>query len=340
MRYRTFEMMRKFILYHTGEPRLHAIVFRFCAVVLLLLPLRMQAQNSPLDRAQQTLNKAVAEFLGSDVYPVMSAWKTGFDSTLRAPDLMRLQALRKQHRELRGRMRDLLSSMQEARRARDFRRMLDHRTKAQFIFDSEDRLLGESRRIAMRSPAALRHLEWQIDSMSQEWMAGCVRNFIDWFSRHRTVISPAMGDAKHVGLVRLMAASKDLRLEQKNDQSVFYFLLWDGSDFSEIERRNALPETPLTPPRPSRMHVYLIDDVSPNPVQREAMVRFALPEPGSATLALLDVRGRQVAMLLREELKSGVHTAALQAGTLAEGTYYLLLESGDLVDVATVQVER
>jgi aminopeptidase N len=50
--------------------------------------------------------------------------------------------------------------------------------------------------------------------------------------------------------------------------------------------------------------------LSPNPARGPAMVSFATPRAGRATLALLDVTGRRVASLFEGSLPAGTHTVA------------------------------
>jgi hypothetical protein len=73
---------------------------------------------------------------------------------------------------------------------------------------------------------------------------------------------------------------------------------------------------------------FALEAVRPNPVRGQATVSFRLAEAGPVRLALYDVRGRRVAVLLDGERAAGRHTARLDAGRLAAGTYVLRLDAG------------
>jgi hypothetical protein len=69
-----------------------------------------------------------------------------------------------------------------------------------------------------------------------------------------------------------------------------------------------------------------LDTAQPNPVRGVSTVSFALPEAGSARLALYDVMGRELAVLVDEQLGAGGHMVTVDASVLAPGVYVLRLE--------------
>ena len=71
---------------------------------------------------------------------------------------------------------------------------------------------------------------------------------------------------------------------------------------------------------------------SPNPFTDRTAVRVSLDEAASVRLAVYDVRGREVAVLVNETLPAGPHEAAFDAAGLPSGTYFVLLEAGDRVE--------
>ncbi len=70
--------------------------------------------------------------------------------------------------------------------------------------------------------------------------------------------------------------------------------------------------------------------VAPNPSSSGARVSFATPEAGSVRVSVIDVQGREVAVLIDGSLSAGRHEARLD-GNLAAGVYVVRLETAGLV---------
>ena len=79
--------------------------------------------------------------------------------------------------------------------------------------------------------------------------------------------------------------------------------------------------------------------VAPNPSRGSARVSFVLPEPGIARVRVVDVLGREVAVLADGERAAGRHTVALPA-RLAAGVYVVTVEAGDARASRTLTVVR
>lgn len=69
----------------------------------------------------------------------------------------------------------------------------------------------------------------------------------------------------------------------------------------------------------------------PNPFNPTTMVEFQLPAASTVRLAVYDMLGRQVAVLLNEVRTAGQHTVPFNAAGLASGTYTYRLTAGDRV---------
>lgn len=67
--------------------------------------------------------------------------------------------------------------------------------------------------------------------------------------------------------------------------------------------------------------------VAPNPVPGHAVVSYSLSTPGVVRLAVVDVLGREVAVLVESDRAAGAHEARLDAGLLAPGVYVVVLRS-------------
>jgi hypothetical protein len=83
--------------------------------------------------------------------------------------------------------------------------------------------------------------------------------------------------------------------------------------------------------------------VFPNPASDEAAsIHFALPRSERVRLALYDVLGREVAVVLDADMSGGEHTVslALPSGFLPSGTYRLQLRHGENAQSVLVHLIR
>ncbi len=64
----------------------------------------------------------------------------------------------------------------------------------------------------------------------------------------------------------------------------------------------------------------------PNPFNPNTTIRYALPEEGLATLAIYNLLGEKVAVLVNEKQQAGAHNVEFNAGGLASGVYVYRLE--------------
>ena len=82
-----------------------------------------------------------------------------------------------------------------------------------------------------------------------------------------------------------------------------------------------------------------LEPVAPNPSSGSARVAFALPEAGSIRLTVVDVRGREVAVLADGPRAAGRHETRL-GSALAAGVYVVRLEAGGAVVTRQAVVVR
>jgi hypothetical protein len=69
----------------------------------------------------------------------------------------------------------------------------------------------------------------------------------------------------------------------------------------------------------------------PNPFNPSTTIEFSLAETGSATLAVYDLAGRQVATLVSGLVERGTHSVVFDAGALPSGVYFYSLEADGLL---------
>ena len=72
---------------------------------------------------------------------------------------------------------------------------------------------------------------------------------------------------------------------------------------------------------------YHLSQNYPNPFNPETRIRFALPVSGEVRLAVYDVLGREVAVLVAGRLGAGRHEAVFEASELPSGVYVYQLET-------------
>ncbi|WP_420455050.1 T9SS type A sorting domain-containing protein [Rubrivirga sp.] len=80
--------------------------------------------------------------------------------------------------------------------------------------------------------------------------------------------------------------------------------------------------------------------VHPNPVGGRATVPFALAAAGPARVRVVDVLGREVAVLADGPHAAGEHSVGLDGGRLAAGVYVVVLDAGGQRATQTVTVVR
>jgi hypothetical protein len=71
---------------------------------------------------------------------------------------------------------------------------------------------------------------------------------------------------------------------------------------------------------------------SPNPFNPVAQLRFAVPSPERVRIALYNIAGQEVRVLVDEEMEPGFHAVAIDGDGLASGVYFCRMVSGRFVD--------
>ncbi|WP_412062179.1 T9SS type A sorting domain-containing protein [Rubrivirga sp. IMCC45206] len=78
----------------------------------------------------------------------------------------------------------------------------------------------------------------------------------------------------------------------------------------------------------------------PNPGTGVVAVPYRVAEAGRARVVVLDVLGREVAVLADGAHAEGAHRAVLAAGSLAPGTYVVRLSAAGRTEARTLTVLR
>jgi uncharacterized repeat protein (TIGR01451 family) len=78
----------------------------------------------------------------------------------------------------------------------------------------------------------------------------------------------------------------------------------------------------------------------PNPFNPESVIPFALGEASEVRLAVYDMLGRQVALLVEGQMSAGVHEAVFNGATLPTGVYLVRLEAQGQVQTQRITLMK
>lgn len=78
----------------------------------------------------------------------------------------------------------------------------------------------------------------------------------------------------------------------------------------------------------------------PNPFAARSVIGYALPSAARVRLAVYDVLGREVAVLVDEGREAGSHEVTLEGRPFPSGTYIVRMEAGEEVLTRRVTVIR
>ena len=78
--------------------------------------------------------------------------------------------------------------------------------------------------------------------------------------------------------------------------------------------------------------VYSLEQNYPNPFNPVTNIRFSIPKQGNVKLEIIDILGREVAVLLNDFKTAGFYTVDFNAGELASGTYLYRITSGNFTE--------
>lgn len=74
---------------------------------------------------------------------------------------------------------------------------------------------------------------------------------------------------------------------------------------------------------------YMLSQNYPNPFNPVTNIQFALPNAGYVKLAVYDMNGKEVAVLVNGQLAAGTYKADYNASSLSSGVYFYKLTAKD-----------
>lgn len=105
-------------------------------------------------------------------------------------------------------------------------------------------------------------------------------------------------------------------------------LNWFPDLRDQYEEPGSIPtgiEEPLLPEHDA----FALDQNFPNPFSAKTTIKFNIPQRTIVTLKVYDMLGREVSVLVNDNLQAGSYRFELDAKGMEEGTYYYLLKAGD-----------
>ncbi len=78
---------------------------------------------------------------------------------------------------------------------------------------------------------------------------------------------------------------------------------------------------------------YSLSQNYPNPFNPVTNINFSIPSAGNVKIAVYDMLGREVSVLVNENLQAGSYKYDFDASGLSSGTYFYKINAGDFTDV-------
>ncbi len=100
---------------------------------------------------------------------------------------------------------------------------------------------------------------------------------------------------------------------------------------------NAIGITPVSNNVPAN---YSLEQNYPNPFNPATNIKFDVPKSGHVMLAVYDMLGNRVELIVNNELHAGSYTADFHANNLASGVYFYRLEAGDFVQTKKMMLTK
>jgi murein tripeptide amidase MpaA len=154
----------------------------------------------------------------------------------------------------------------------------------------------------------------------------------DWMYGEQTTKPKIFSFTPEVGPDFWPPQSQIVPLAQENLRANLLLL-----QFAVLASTSTTAASPFAEATPSG---YALEAASPNPFATATTVAFSTPEAGAVRLAVYDVLGREVAVLVDSDTAAGHYEAVLDRADLPAGTYLVRLEAGGQVQTRRVTLVR
>ena len=76
---------------------------------------------------------------------------------------------------------------------------------------------------------------------------------------------------------------------------------------------------------------FVLSQNYPNPFNPSTAIKFDIPKSSPVKLSVFDVTGREIEVLVNENLSAGSYSVSWDAGKVSSGIYFYRLTAGDFV---------
>jgi hypothetical protein len=117
-------------------------------------------------------------------------------------------------------------------------------------------------------------------------------------------------------------------------KSTFYFVMSTWNPYEVVIMKASVQGTPVSSAflavqaGPFR---FDLEQNYPNPFNPSTTIKFELPRTSQVSLAVFDVLGRQVSVLVNEKREAGVYEVKFDGSALSSGVYFYRLQAGSFV---------
>ena len=114
-----------------------------------------------------------------------------------------------------------------------------------------------------------------------------------------------------------------------------------GPDFNPVSRTITLERATQTSAEESDLpQRFALEQNYPNPFNPATKIRYDVPNQSHVRITIYDVLGRQVQVLVNEELSAGRHTVDFDATRLASGVYIYRMEAGSFIQTRKMMLVK
>lgn len=112
--------------------------------------------------------------------------------------------------------------------------------------------------------------------------------------------------------------------------------IWDFFDAHPLDPSTGIDDDD----NPDAVKDFILRQNYPNPFISSTVISFSLSQPQKVVLKVFDQLGKEIAVLLDEEVGAGEHTVTFDSGNLPNGVYFFRIEAGTFIDAKKLVILR